>query len=617
MCNIHYLLISKNKINLKSFFSILFIVFSLALLAQEPDKTEALAIQYYNTGKLEKASILLEELVNSRTNNRRFYYLLFSSLLKLNEYDKLEKIVKKQIKKHKEEASFQQDLAYVYSQNNKLEKSKILNEKIIDNLTAQEQKIRQVAYKYISLNQSDYLVKTYEKGNKLFRDNNKFAFELGDAFLKLNKLETAIEYWLRFLENNENQIQRLQSTFSRNLDKEGFQDALETKLYSKIQDKPNNTLYPELLIWLFTNQKDFKNALIQAKALDKKNKESGYRILKLSKDALIEGDFQAAINGYQYIIDKGENHNYFRMAKSGILKARKQKILTNNNYSQEDLLALKQDYTDYLDTYGNSIANAKTIRELANLEAKYLNNVSKGISLIEDLLENTSLKKKQRNELKLDLGDMYILAEDVWEAVLLYAQVDKDEKDSPLGEDARFRNAKLSYYIGEFEWAQAQLQVLKGATTELIANDAIALSIFIIDNLGLDTSATAIQMYSEAELLMIQNKKTEAIELLNSILLKFPQHALEDDILFKKAEIYLLQKDYTNTEKILLQLLQSYSYDILGDNATFMLAELYDYQMNDKQKAKDYYEKIILDYSNSILLVNARKRFRKLRGDSL
>ncbi len=589
---------------------ILFSVISLYSFSQGGAKEETLAKHYYSAGDYEKAAVLLEVLLNSKENNRRYYSMLFNSLLRLNEYTYLEKIIKKQIRKHKGEIDFEIDLAYVYSQNDQADKSKKLNEKIISNLQADDQEIRAVAYKYISLNQNEYLLKTYEKAYKLFRDESKYAFELGETYLRLNKQEEAIKFFLAFLERNPNKFIRVQNIFSQNLNIGGFANAIETGLYEKIQKNPREKMYPGLLIWLFTNQKDFKSALIQAKAIDKKHKEEGARIIRLAQTALEEQDYTSSIEAYQYLLEKGETNGYFRMAKSGVLKARKQKVLKNNEYTNDDLFALKQEYEDYLDTYGKSVINTKTIRELANLKANYLDDISGGIELIESVLKYPNLKKKSRNELKLDLGDMYILKEDVWESVLLFAQVDKDEKDSPLGEDARFRNAKLSYYLGEFEWAQAQLMVLKGATTELIANDALDLSIFIIDNLGLDTSSIAIQMYSEAELMMIQNKYNDAISQLDKIIKLFPGHVLVDNILMKKAEIYFIQKEYIQVETMLLKLLQSFSADVLADNAIFMLAELYDYQLNEKVKAKSCYEKIILDYSNSVFLVDARKAIR-------
>lgn len=591
--------------------------FAITATAQDNDKNKALARQYYSSGNYEKAAVLYEVLFDTEKNNYSYYTYLFNSLLRINEYDKLEKIVKRQIKQNKGQDQYLVDLGYVYTQNNEAVKGEKIFEEAINNLTANEGQIKNIAFKFMSFRLNEYLVKAYEKGNKLFRDESKFAYDLGDAFLKMNKPEEAIESWLDFLDKNPGQDYRMQTVFSRNIDKEGFQDALETQLYSKIQEKPNNEIYPELLIWLFTNQKDFKSALIQAKALDKKKKEDGYRVMELAVNALNEEDYDAAILGYEYVIAKGEDFRYYNMVKSQLLKARKEKVIKENNYTTGDLTKLKTAYLDYINTYGKTAGNAEAINDLANLESNYLGNVTEGIELLENLLKQPGLDKKTKNQTKLALGDMYILAEDVWEAVLIYEQVNKDEKDSPLGEDARYRSARLSYYNGDFEWAQAQLTVLKGATTELIANDALSLSIFIIDNLGLDTTTEAISMFSDAELLLIQNKDKEALAALDGILQKFPNHVLSDDVLFQKAKISFKNRNYNDTEKFLTALLAAFGQDILADNATFMLAELYENQLNDNEKAKKYYEKIILDFSDSVLLVEARKRYRKLRGDQL
>ncbi|MCB0538462.1 MAG: tetratricopeptide repeat protein, partial [Bacteroidetes bacterium] len=225
--------------------------------------------------------------------------------------------------------------------------------------------------------------------------------------------------------------------------------------------------------------------------------------------------------------------------------------------------------------------------------------------------------KKTKNTLKLELGDIYILDDNVWEATLLYAQVDKDEKDSPIGEDARFRNAKLSYYKGEFEWSQAQLKILKGATTELIANDAIDLSVFIMDNLGLDSITTTMEEYSKAELFALQNRNEEALQTLDDILKTYPGHALTDDVYYKKAQIYFSKNNYEKAVEMLNAILLNHKEDILADNAAFMLGDIYQNYLMDKEKAMKYYKLIITDYSGSVLLVEARKRYRALRGDNI
>jgi len=57
--------------------------------------------------------------------------------------------------------------------------------------------------------------------------------------------------------------------------------------------------------------------------------------------------------------------------------------------------------------------------------------------------------------------------------------------------------------------------------------------------------------------------------------------------------------------------------DILADNATFQLADLYENILGDTTKAQELYEKVLLEYPGSLFVVEARKRFRRLRGDDI
>jgi len=206
---------------------------------------------------------------------------------------------------------------------------------------------------------------------------------------------------------------------------------------------------------------------------------------------------------------------------------------------------------------------------------------------------------------------------EVWEATLLYSQVDKDFGEDVLGHEARFRNAKLSYYNGDFDWAQAQFDVLKASTSKLISNDAIDLSVFILDNVGLDSITKPLAMYAQAELLVFQNKIDEAFSKLDSISTNYPEHGLLDDIAYLKAKIYTKRKDYTKAIEMYSYVVEKFPEDIRADNALFEMADLYENALNDKEKAKELYEKLFMNYSNSILATDARKRFRQLRGDKI
>ena len=200
---------------------------------------------------------------------------------------------------------------------------------------------------------------------------------------------------------------------------------------------------------------------------------------------------------------------------------------------------------------------------------------------------------------------------------MLYSQVEKTFKNEPIGHLAKLKNARLTYYIGEFAWAKAQLDVLKSATSKLIANDALELSLLISDNTEADSSYAGLFLYSRADLLLYQNKYDEAFMKLDAINTLGTWHPLFDEVLYKKAEIRILQGQYEEADTLLQKLYTSYPDDILGDDALYRRGRLYQEIFIDDQMAMDLYQELLTKHPGSIYTIDARRRFRALRGDEI
>ena len=280
-----------------------------------------------------------------------------------------------------------------------------------------------------------------------------------------------------------------------------------------------------------------------------------------------------------------------------------------------ELLTDKLSFSEFESQKQSRYTAINAALELAQLEALYLHEIDTAITMLTPITENNRVAKDLLAKAKLYLGDFYLIDEQPWESLLLYTQVEKAEKGNPLGEEAKFRNAKLAYYKGDFEWAQTQLKIIKASTTELISNDAIDLSVFILDNLNTDDTDFALLKFSKADLLRYQNKLADAEDTLNDILKNYPSTALQDDILYLKYKIEKDKQQYDKAASYLQKIVDEYGTDILADNALFYLGDLYQMYLKDDEKAKAYYEKIILDYKDSTFSIEARKRYRKLRGD--
>ena len=589
------------------------LLFTATLSAQEAK----LAQQYFTDGEYAKAAVLYEQLYAANNRNSHYFDRYLESLMQEEQFAVAEKAIKKELKKKPQEVKLYVNLGDLYERQIMDDKAADAYQSAIKKMPADRFQVTRLANAFMGLTRYDLAIQSYEKGAKLLKDDQVFAYNLGDLYRRKGDTPNMIDSYLNSLATNPGRLNSLKTLFQRYL-KEADYLELQTQLYQRTQQDQDAPYYPELLAWVFIQSKDYKNALRQVKALDRRLAENGARIFRLGTIALNDGDYRAAIAAFDYITEeKGTESTFYIDAKREALRAKRLQVTEGFDYTEEDLLALETEYERFLAEFGKSRVTAGILLELAELEAFYLNNLPKATALLSELVAFPGMEKSMQGEAKLMLGDFYLMQGEVWEATLLYSQVDKTFEEDLLGHEARYRNAKLSYYNGDFQWAQTQFDILKASTSKLIANDALDLSIFIMDNLGLDTTARSLELFSEADLLGFQNRFEEAFNKLDELTRTFPDHSLQDDVLYTKATIFKKQRNYTEAAALYQEIIEKYADEIKADNALFELAELYENQLADPEKAKALYEQIFLDYSGSTFAVEARKRYRALRGDEI
>jgi tetratricopeptide (TPR) repeat protein len=583
----------------------------------QPSTDEQLAAQYLQNKEFDKAAVYYEKLF-SKNPTPLYYNNYLACLLELKDFKKAEKFVKKQAKQSPEDLNYIVDLGRVYDTQGDPEKAKEQYNNAIKQLSADQNQVFTLAKAFMAIQEWDYAIETYKKGRKFFKDTYPFSFELAEVYGKKGDTEAMINEYLDVLDISDSYIQSVQNALGNNFGVYADQkknDILKGELLKRIQKSPDRPIFSELLMWMQIQQKDFEGAFVQAKALDKRRKEEGQRVMSIAQVAATNEAYDVSIKAYQYVISKGALVYYYIPAKMELLNVMYQKVTTRNTYTQAELLELEKNFKETLDELGKYAGTAPLIRNLAHLQAFYLHKTDEPTALLNEAIALPQLTAQTQAECKLELGDILLMTGDIWEASLIYSQVEKAFKHDQIGQEAKFRNAKISYYNGDFSWAQAQLDVLKAATSKLIANDAMNLSLLISDNTAIDTNTVPLLMFSRADLLSFQNKDEEALKTLDSINTAFPSHALADDILFKKSHIMEKKGKYEDAAALLTTLLESYGTDILGDDALYRLAELNEYRLNNKQKAMELYQDLLVKYPGSLYTVEARKRFRSLRGD--
>ena len=583
----------------------------------QPSTDEQLAAQYFQNKEYDKAVVYYEKLYNK--NPQPLYYANYiACLLETKEYKKAEKFVKKHIKQQPEDLNFIVDLGTVYQASGEASKAKDEYERAIKELSPSQNQVFTLAKAFMAIQEWDYAIETYKKGRKFFKDSYPFSFELAEVYGKKGDTEAMINEYLDVLEINESYIQSVQNAMQGNFGVYADQkknELLKNELLKRIQKKPDYTIYSELLLWMLIQQKDFESAFTQAKALDKRKKEEGTRVMSIAQLAASNESYDVAVKAYQYVIAKGATSYYYINARMEMLDVMYKKIITTNNYTLDELIKLEISFKETLQELGKYAGTAPLIKKLAHLQAFYLHKTDEPIELLQEAVAMPQLSPVTQAECKLELGDVLLMTGDIWEASLTYSQVEKAFKHETIGQEAKFRTARISYYNGDFAWAQAQLDVLKAATAKLIANDAMNLSLLISDNTAIDTNKVPLLMFAKADLLAFQNKDDEAMRKLDSIKIEFPDHALSDDILFKKSQIMERKGKYEEAMSLLESILTLYPTDILADDAIYRLAQLHDTKLNNREKAMSLYESLLEKYPGSLYTVEARKRYRELRGE--
>ncbi len=613
----------------------LFFVFAFFGTFAQKTQEEKLGIQYFQNGEYEKAAPMFEKVYNANPNSYIYYYY-YQTLLQLGDFKGAEKIVKKQQKNSPKTQRYKTDLGFIYESAGEQEKADKVYNDAIKELPAQENVVKELYNAFLARKQYQYAVTTLERGRKLLNNSELFSYELTNVYTQMNRTDLVVEEALNMVKNNSQgkltQVQQiLQNLLAGDENKQRYNTVLATTM-RRSQEAPDNHCYAMVLQWLYQADKNYPDALLIAKSLDRKQKEGGQRVFALAKDATANKDFATAKEACNYIIKLGEDADFYTKAKFYLLDIQYDEISESSPIDKTAALALENEFASVLQEYGMHEGTSEWIQKYAHLLAFYVDKPEKATQVLEGAIAQASRNPQEKALYKVDLADIELYTGNVWDATLHYSQVDKDLPNDVIGQTAKFKNAKLSFYIGEFAWAKSQLDVLRAATSKLIANDAMYFSFLISDNeeeaedaedeedgelFTADANSNLpLRYYAKADFLIFQNKDDEALKMLDSIIMVDPTGKLTDDVYYQKAKIAIKQKDFLGAEQLLQKVVTTYSMDLLGDDATYLLGQLYDYYIKDNSKAMEYYQKVLTDFPDSLYTIDARKRYRELRGDN-
>lgn len=586
---------------------ILFLFTVSASLAQ----SDALAKNYFEQGQFEKALRIYEKL-NKESPYRLDYFMgMVQSNQQLEKFEEAERLIKDKLGNGRNYPQLYVELGHNYSLQNQPEQATLNYNKAIEAIESNPNYSYNIGNTFEKYSLLDQAIAAYEKAMAL-SDKLDFNMQLAQIYGEQGNLEKMFDSYLGLVEKNnafKGAVQRYFSLYTSEDPNNEANQQLKKILLQRSQQNPD-ILYNELLSWLFIQQKEYKKAFTQEKAIYKRIGEDLGGITELAYIAIADKDYETGREIVNFIIDNSFTPQN-KLQGNQILMKMEVKTAIPKEYAE-----VEKKFENLLDEFGRN-------RETYLLQIDYnhflaFQNNKKEVA-IENLktLAKQDLTAYQEARVKMELADILVFDERFNEALIYYSQIQKKVQNDVLAQEARFKVARTSYFKGDFEWAQVQLDVLKKSTSQLMANDAMQLSLLIRDNSLEDSTQTALKKYARADLLAFQDKNTEAIAALNDILTNHKGEKIEDEALLKQGEIYEKSGEYAKAEANYLKIIEFYNDDILADDAHFRLAKIYEEKLDQPDKAKTQYEAIIFNFADSIYFVEARKKYRALRGDAI
>jgi tetratricopeptide (TPR) repeat protein len=579
---------------------------------------EALAGEFYRSQEYDKALELYSKLFD-RYKTQYYFSNYMSCLIQLNRLKEAEQLIKKQIRGGSNDFQMSVELGYIYQLMGEKNKAVRTYDKIIEDLPADKNQINMAANAFRNKNLDDYALKVYEKGSSLPEINYPFYLEKAGLYQMTGDLSKSLDYYLLHLDFQPDHIDLVKNRLQNMLLADGNQnvtDLLRGKLLSRAQSEPDNETYSMLLIWFSLQQKDFEMAMRQAQAIDRRLGDREVQIIELSGICIANQQYETALSGYTYIEKKGKNSAYYFYGLSGSLKSKYLIAEQQHISDQKYFTKLSGEIKSGFEMMGWNRETWELSIIQAQLLAYKLNLTDEGISYLEKAL-TLPLQPLETAEVKMHLADLLLFKNDVWEATLLYSQVEKSMKNEPIAHEAKFRNARLRYFIGEYAWSVTMLDVLKAATSKLIANDALGLSMLIHDFLIEDTTGISLKAFAKGDLLIFQKKENESLVILDSLMLDMKSAALQPYFLMRKAEIFDNLGQYVLSDSLFKEVYTRFNESYQADDAILRSALLNELKINNITEAQRLYELLFEQYPSSIFANEARRKYRLLRGDIL
>ena len=580
----------------------------------------ALAQSFLNAAQIERAIVILEDLIAEKPNDHAYYEALKEAYESVKQYENAIGLVNERLDLNRPGTAplLMVERARLRYLNGDEAGALDSWDAVLVSAGDQERLYRLVYESMMQVRLIDRAIIVLERGRASTKRPELFQTELAYLHGLVGAHDLAMAEYLALLKANARQINYVRSRLSQALQQEGAMESSLPIVRTHVAQQPSNRSFRELYAWMLTENGDYEAALAEYRTLSQEEAQAGHILFDFATQAADLGAFDVAAGAFDEVLTRHPETPVAAEAQLGLAGMhRRQADRLSASLGEEEARPHYESalaaYRRFLDAYPTHAESPETLRRIGELQHTVLHRYEDAeLTLLEVVQRYTNTRAAL--QARFDLGRLAIDRNRLEEGRIIFERLEASLGHSgALAERARFERALIQFYQGDLETAGALVTTLNQNASTDIANDAIALRVLLLENPGPDSANAAVQHFAAAKLLYRQRQLEATIDAAEQLLSYWGQHPIADDARFLRGQALL---DAGRLPEALLafgELALIHPESPLADRSLFNYATILDIRMQQVSEARAAYADFLLRYPSSLLVPEVRARLRALR----
>ncbi|MBN2030474.1 tetratricopeptide repeat protein [bacterium] len=560
------------------------------------------------SGHLQEALSIYEDLYQSYPNNETVFNQLRNMYLNTRAYEKAVDLIERYQETRPDDIGLEMALAQVYFRMGEEEEARKRWDQLIERYPKQAYVYQMVANGLIEERLYDEAVGVYLSGRERIGNEDLFVFDLANLYGNMIEYGKASEELIRYLIQHPNNETLVESQVLRYPKTDRIINEILDQFEKAIDAHPTNLELRKIMVSIYRYADRYTDGLSAVRELEilTEQEKQGEALCQFGKDLFQVGETEVAEEAFLEIL---ESYPQFQLREYVLFD------LARCYEAQKRFREAIELYDKIYQEYPQSPLAPQILYQRGLLQMMEIIDLPSAAATFRFIVDRFS-SGLYGDEARLALGSCMIKQGNLDEAESIYKDIlDQSKEEGRLNIQALVGLADVHYLRGAFEEVLSLLDGFRPgemgaeAMQDPVLNDGLNLRLFI--RKYFPQSPDPLSLFARAEFFERQRKYDQALTLLDSLMITYPDESILADALFKTGEILIQTEAFRESLTHFNALLSRFPKSLLADQSIERMGWIYE-KMGDREKALQQYEILLVDYPHSFFVDDVRQRIRKI-----